>query len=436
VSLTISPARIVEESGSPLLVAPEGWPRRPLGEVAEILNGFAFRSKQFVPDGGVPLIRIRDIFNTETAVGYAGDYEQRYLVRKGELLVGMDGDFNCARWAGPDALLNQRVCKIAPDPDVLDIDYLTAVLPAYLQAIHDLTSSTTVTHLSSRDVAQIPLPVPSLAEQRALAVATGAAASSTSSAISHLSTARRAIERFRQAVRAAACSGRLTAAWRAENGRTESAAALLERMQSERRSLWRERNAHRTYREPLPLSDDDLSEIPFLRSQNVRQRGFDSDGLVHIPADFHGALRKSRLAGGEILVTRSGANTGDCCVFPRGIGEANCADLVITRPLSGLVPEYGAIYVSSPTGRARLSLKETGIAQPHFNIGAMRVKAFPLPPLAEQREIVDQVSRLLAAADAVAARIHLASQRVERSSHPVLAKAFRGELIGAASPAV
>src|SRR5215203_1159262 len=124
-SLTIPPARIVEESNSPLLRAPEGWPRRPLGEVATILNGFAFKSKQFVASGGVPLIRIRDIFKTETAVGFVGDYDERYLVCPGELLVGMDGDFNCARWAGPEGLLNQRVCKITPDPMVLDVEYLT-----------------------------------------------------------------------------------------------------------------------------------------------------------------------------------------------------------------------------------------------------------------------------------------------------------------------
>src|ERR1019366_1764925 len=111
-------------------------------------------------------------------------------------------------------------------------------------------------------------------------------------------------------------------------------------------------------------------------------------GLVFIAAEFHAALRKSALTGGEILVTRSGANTGDCCVYPSIVGPANCADLVVTRPLSGLLSEYGAIYVASPDGQARIGLRRTGIAQPHFNIGAMRVKPFALPPLAEQYEIV------------------------------------------------
>src|SRR2546428_13259184 len=110
-SLTKSPAQIVEESESPLLAAPALWARRPLGEVATILNGHAFRSIQFAPAGhGKPLLRIRDIFHDRTAVDYVGAYDKRYLVQPGELVLGMDGEFNCARWRGSEALLNQRVC--------------------------------------------------------------------------------------------------------------------------------------------------------------------------------------------------------------------------------------------------------------------------------------------------------------------------------------
>jgi len=209
-------------------------------------------------------------------------------------------------------------------------------------------------------------------------------------------------------------SGQLTAEWRESHAVGETASALLARLRSERESLWRQRNPNRKYRSPEEVAHEELPTIPdtwtwtnfdhcaweitvghvgpmkdryvehgipFLRSQNVRPLRFEPAGRVFIEADFHAVLRKSALLGGEILVTRSGANTGDCCVYPHDHGEANCADLVVTRPLSGLIPAYGAIYVSSPEGQARIGLRETGMAQPHFNIGAMRVKAFPLPPV-------------------------------------------------------
>ena len=171
------------------------------------------------------------------------------------------------------------------------------------------------------------------------------------------------------------------------------------------------------------------SGVAFLRSQNVRPLRFDPMGLVRIPKDFQAELTKSRLVGGEILVVRSGANTGDCCVFPRGMEAANCADLVITRPLSGLCAEYGAMYVASPIGQAAIGLRQTGIAQPHFNIGAMRVKPFPLPPLSEQQEIVRRVEKLFAFADQIEARLRPAQAHVNRLTQSLLAKAFRGELV-------
>ena len=169
--------------------------------------------------------------------------------------------------------------------------------------------------------------------------------------------------------------------------------------------------------------------IPFLRSQVVRPLRFDSTGLVFIKSDFHAALRKLVLYGNEILVTRSGANSGDCCVFPKAAGEANSQNSVITRPLSGLLPAYGAIYVSSPEGQTRIGLRETGMAQPHFNIRAMRIKPFALPPFSEQHEIVRRVEALFRLADAIDKRVAAATARAEKLTQAILATVFRGELV-------
>jgi type I restriction enzyme S subunit len=102
--------------------------------------------------------------------------------------------------------------------------------------------------------------------------------------------------------------------------------------------------------------------------------------------------------------------------------------LVITRPLSGLIPAYGAIYVSSPEGQARIGVRETGIAQPHFNIGAMRAKAFPLPPVDEQLEVIRRVDALFDLADRIESRARAAALRTEPLRQSILTQAFRGEL--------
>src|SRR5688572_24084707 len=93
---------------------PPTWKIARVRDHAMITNGYPFDSKLFTPDIGMPLVRIRDIFNAETEVFYSGEPVPEALLEGGEILIGMDGDFNVARWKGGPALLNQRVCSLQP----------------------------------------------------------------------------------------------------------------------------------------------------------------------------------------------------------------------------------------------------------------------------------------------------------------------------------
>lgn len=164
-ALTVPVDEIVNGSRNRLLSVRPHWKRIRLGEIASVLNGFAFKSGQFTKGAGMPLIRIRDVGSDSTDTNYVGEFHERYIVEPGDLLIGMDGDFNCARWRGPRGLLNQRVCKVTLQSDQYHPRFLDFVLPGYLKAINDTTSSVTVKHLSSRTVEDIPLPIPPLHEQ-------------------------------------------------------------------------------------------------------------------------------------------------------------------------------------------------------------------------------------------------------------------------------
>ena len=172
-TLRVHPDDIVRESLSLLLSKHPNWERIRLGAVAEILNGFAFKSDQFNSCGeGMPLIRIRDVGRSSTHTWYSGEFDKHYVVHAGDLLVGMDGEFRSARWPGPPALLNQRVCRITVNrTDIFSGRFLAFVLPGYLLEIQRRTSSLTVRHLSSRTLAEIPLPLPPRAEQERIVAA-------------------------------------------------------------------------------------------------------------------------------------------------------------------------------------------------------------------------------------------------------------------------
>ena len=143
------------------------WQEENIGEQLRLLIGFPFPSSKFSNEEGFPLVRIRDVVESNVETYYLGDILPMYLIKKGDVLIGMDGDFHLAKWKGQDALLNQRVLKLdVYDPDKLDIEFIYYWLQPYVKKINELTAATTVKHLSTKDLRKAKGEVPSSTVQR------------------------------------------------------------------------------------------------------------------------------------------------------------------------------------------------------------------------------------------------------------------------------
>lgn len=147
---------------------PAHWNGRRLRDVAQLINGYPFDSELFGIGEGVPLVRIRDIYSHSTEVTWTADPVQEVRINDGDILVGMDGDFNVAWWRGGSALLNQRVCCLRAKDGSLRQKFLYYCLPYPLKALNDITYSTTVKHLSSIDVSKFRFYLPPWREQIAI----------------------------------------------------------------------------------------------------------------------------------------------------------------------------------------------------------------------------------------------------------------------------
>ena len=139
-----------------------------LPEICTIQYGFPFDSSKFSTSEGMPLIRIRDVVRGYSETFTTEEYKEEYIVNKGDLLIGMDGEFNIARWGETPALLNQRVCRLLPTPEV-DKNYLFYFMPSALKRIEEKTPFVTVKHLSARELNKVSVPLPPLEEQRRIA---------------------------------------------------------------------------------------------------------------------------------------------------------------------------------------------------------------------------------------------------------------------------
>lgn len=139
-----------------------------LPEVCTIQYGFPFNSAKFSDSDGMPLIRIRDVVRGYSETYTTEEYKSEYIVHENDLLIGMDGEFNIAKWGKTPALLNQRVCRLAPK-DSIDKDYLFYFMPIALKRIEEKTPFVTVKHLSAKELNKIEIPVLTLEEQRKIA---------------------------------------------------------------------------------------------------------------------------------------------------------------------------------------------------------------------------------------------------------------------------
>ena len=147
---------------------PNDWKIQRFKFCGAVLFGYPFNSDFFTnEDTGIPLIRIRDITSGTISTYYEGHYSAEYMVHSGDVLVGMDGDFNVRIWDNLDALLNQRCCKILSSKKI-NARYLAYYLPHQLYIINQLTWSTTVKHLLAEDIGNIPVAYPQLNEQQAI----------------------------------------------------------------------------------------------------------------------------------------------------------------------------------------------------------------------------------------------------------------------------
>ncbi len=131
------------------------WIEKPLEKILKFQTGYPFESKWFNKEGkGIRLIKNRDLKSDDNIVYYSNSFDDKFLVNKGDILIGMDGDFTPIVWNKGLALLNQRVGRIITNCEGEERFYLY-FLTIQLSIIEQKTPRTTVKHLSHSDVEKI-----------------------------------------------------------------------------------------------------------------------------------------------------------------------------------------------------------------------------------------------------------------------------------------
>jgi type I restriction enzyme S subunit len=452
----------------------EGWTTATIEALAEP-KGIAYGVLKPGPlsPSGVPMLRVTDVRDGEIhesdvyRISSSLDAEyRRTKLRGGEILVSIQGTVGRVAIV-PKGLAGSNISRTLAMIRLRDADLAPWVRralesPQLQQTMRDAVTGTTRDSLNLRDLRQIQIPIAPRSERVRILDTLVEVDRLSSAATTHLAFGRNLVERFRQAVLTAACSGRLTADWRDAHD-LPSAHRIAELLQL-RRANWRGSKASSSearYREPLPPFAWSAELPPTWTVASLSQAAYLDVGHAFASKDFstHGIrlLRGENSAPGRLkwkdvkywphnklgpfqhlMMQADDLVLGmDRPIISTGLKLARVTATDIPSLLVQRVLRIRAVEPAS-TGFIEFCMRDgrfgsylqgggmTGSDLPH--ITGTGVAEFPIPwPTSEERaEIVRRVNELFGLTDLISTRIDSASGAVEVSGRAVLAMAFGG----------
>jgi type I restriction enzyme S subunit len=383
----------------------QGWEVKRLKDLLEVQNGYAFASSLFSASEGMPLIRIRDLKNgVNTKVNFTGEYNKDYIVQKGDFLIGMDGEFRCYEWAGDNALLNQRVCRLQNFEDSLLPKFLFYGVNKHLKDIEDVTSFTTVKHISSKKIKDIEFPIPPLEEQKQI--------------VAKLDQCFEAIDK-----------AKANAAKNLENAK-ELFQSKLNDIFSQKGEGWVEKKLGDISDVTYGFTDKSVGvgDFRYVRITDIDNNGeLISTGKKYISPSKDG--RKFILKDNDILMARTGATFAKLLLY-KDIEPSIFASYLIKIDFTESIDnEFYWFYAKSNSYWDQANALSTGSAQPHFNGKALKQVLFPYPiSKTEQSRLINEFKRFQSKTQSLESKYQQELNSLEELKKSILQKAFEGEL--------
>jgi type I restriction enzyme S subunit len=440
---------------------PEGWQRVKLPQVAGINMGQSPPGSTYNERGeGLPFFQGKADFGTRHPIVRVWCTEPKKIAKSGDVLISVRAPVGPTNVADRICAIGRGLAAITPLGGI-PTEFILFKLRLLEPELSLSGTGSTFTAINRKDLEEIDIDVPPLEEQKRIVAKAEELFARVNATKERLAKVVVILKRFRQAVLAAACSGRLTADWREKNPVVVSVEAILEKIQSirldqvTRASEKQKISEIYAYQEEedskiLPekwryLSLDKLCEsfqygtsqkslptgkVAVLRMGNIQNGEIDWGDLLYSSDDEE--IRKYKLNPGDVLFNRTNSPelVGKTGIY-RGEHPAIFAGYLIRiRNFEELDPRYLNLCLNTYYARDFCSRTKTdGVSQ--SNINAKKLGKFQVPfcPISEQKEIIHRVDSLFRLADSIEKHVIMATARAESLTQAILAKAFRGELV-------
>ncbi|MFD1014411.1 restriction endonuclease subunit S [Winogradskyella rapida] len=172
---------------------PEGWMETTFGEqYLDVLNGYAFKSKDFatrkIDENYLPVLKIKNVANgdanhNDVVFHLVEEKFEKYRIKEKDILIALTGNHPFAKTQVVggvsrykmklDSLLNQRVAKLkAGNNELLNDDFIYNFFKwneTQFYIGNQSSGSASQANISKNDILNIPLNLPPIQEQKAIA---------------------------------------------------------------------------------------------------------------------------------------------------------------------------------------------------------------------------------------------------------------------------
>ncbi|EDS7120047.1 restriction endonuclease subunit S [Salmonella enterica subsp. enterica] len=435
---------------------PEGWVKSDLDNILLSIIGGGTPSKA-IPEyyqGDIPWMSVKDMNKhalTDTIDHITSDAVENSstnVIPAGTPIIATRMSLGKIVTASFDSAINQDLKALFLSREV-DRNFFIHWYRSQAQLIESLGTGTTVKGIRLEVLKALTINLPPLTEQKIIAEKLDTLLAQVDSTKARLEQIPKILKRFRQAVLAAAASGRLTNKWR-ENNTQKEEINLIASKYKPTDSLFKQAKLslpeipHSWYVVPSAHLIDYVTSgsrgwanyystegALFLRMSNVRYNTTKLDlqdlQFVNLPSQVEG---KRSLVKIDDLIISLTADVGRVARIDKDLGEAYINQhLALLRPNNNINSEYFALCIAAQNiGVKQIQSLKRGATKVGLGLDDIRSLAIPLPSLEEQRQIVRRVEQLFAYADTIEKQVNNALTRVNSLTQSILAKAFRGEL--------
>ncbi len=447
---------------------PSTWIDVEIGEIAEVIGGGTPNANDVenftAPGEGIAWLTPADLSGykrKEIAFGARDLTSQGYkscsakLMPKGSLLFSSRAPIGYVAVAANEIATNQGFKSFVLSHDI-NPSYAFYYLKSIRQLADSLGTGTTFKEISGATAKTLPFRLAPTAEQTRIAAKLDELLAQVDTLKARIDGIPALLKRFRQSVLASAVSGKLTEGWRALN---PSVSPILP---DELKKAWADayQSDGRKYKEadllpgslgyPLPNSwvEAKVGEVFDVYVGATPSRASPKFWGEEIPWVSSSEVAFCRIKTTRESITEAGYKSASTTIHPAGtvmlamIGQGktrgqpaildikachnqNTAALRVHSAYC--ISEYLYYYLYERYEETRRV--GSGNNQQALNKKTVQSLPFPLPPRAEQIEIVRRIEQLFAFADQLEAGIKAAQVRIDLLTQSILAKAFRGDLV-------